>query len=406
MKKTFFSLLTLAILSAPAFAQVDESMNPVITGMPSQSIGTDAIAGAMGDVGAATAPDMYAQHWNPSKYAFMESHGGLAVNYTPWLRKLVGDIDLAYLSGFYKFSELDAISASFRYFSMGNVQLTSNTGQYLQDAKPNEWALDVAYSRKLTENFSMGVTLRAMVSDLNNGANSSVSGSGADMHVAWTMAADVSMYYALPIDISMGTSKFAFGINISNLGGKVTYDDVTRNFIPANFKFGVSYELPFDDYNRLTFAADINKMLVPTRRNKFAERDLGFTGTADERDLWYSENATDINEWYSELSSPKGWFMSFADAPGGFAEELKEIQFGIGAEYSYDRKFFARVGYSHENKYKGNRRYVTVGAGFRLSIFELHAAYVIGTSATNPLDQTLRFSMAFDLAGIKDLIKD
>ena len=404
MKKTFFSLLTLAILTTPVFAQVDESMNPVITGMPSQSIGTDAIAGGMGDIGAATTPDMYSQHWNPSKYAFMESHGGLAVNYTPWLRKLVGDIDLAYLSGYYKFSDLDAISASFRYFSMGNVQLTDINGTPQQDVKPNEWALDVAYSRKLTEHFSMGVTLRAMVSDLNNGSEQL--GSGTPMHAAWTMAADVSMYYALPIDIPMGTSKFAWGINISNLGGKVTYDDQARNFIPANFKLGLSYELPFDDYNRLSFNVDINKMLVPTRRNKFVERDLGFTGGAEERDNWYSENSTDINEWYWELSSPKGWFMSLADATGGFKEELQEIQYGIGLEYSYDRKFFARVGYSHENKYKGNRRYFTLGAGFRLSIFELHAAYVIGTAATNPLDQTMRFSMAFDLAGIKDLIKD
>ncbi len=406
MKKTFFSLLTMAIVSMPVFAEIDESMNPVITGMPSQSIGTDAIAGAMGDIGAATTPDMYSQHWNPSKYAFMESHGGISVNYTPWLRKLVHDIDLAYITGYYKFSDFDALSASFRYFSMGNVTLTDNTGATMMDVKPNEWALDIAYSRRLTDHFSMGVTLRAMVSDLNNGANASVMGSGADMHAAWTMAADVSMYYALPIEIAMGESKFAWGLNLSNLGGKVTYDDVTRNFIPANLKFGLSYELPFDDYNRLSFNVDLNKLLVPTRRSRIVEKELGFTGTADDRDLWYAENATDINEWYSALQSPRGWFLSFADAPNGALEELKEIQFGVGLEYSYDRKFFARAGYSHENKLKGNRRYFTVGAGFRLSIFELHAAYVIGTAATNPLDQTLRFSMAFDLAGIKSLIKD
>ncbi len=395
MKKTFLSLLTLAIITFPALAQVDQEMNPIITGMPSQSIGTDAVAGSMGDVGAATTPDIYSQHWNPSKYAFLQSHGGIAVNYTPWLRKLVSDIDLAYISGYYKFSDLDALSASFRYFSMGNVALTNVDGTFLQDAKPNEWALDIAYSRRLTEHFSMGVTLRAMVSDLNNGTNVSTSG-GADMHTAWTMAADVSMYYALPIEISLGESKFAWGLNISNLGGKVTYDDVTRNFIPANFKLGVSYELPFDDYNRLSFNADINKLLVPSRLSKIAQKDLGDDYT----------NPQALNEWYSNLNSPRGWFISFADAPGGFKEEMQEIQFGIGLEYSYDRKFFARVGYSHENKFKGNRRYFTVGAGFRLSIFELHAGYVIGAAASNPLDQTLRFSMAFDLAGIKDLIKD
>ncbi|MBR3566305.1 MAG: type IX secretion system outer membrane channel protein PorV [Paludibacteraceae bacterium] len=394
MKKQIFSLLALALISVPALAvEVDASMNPVITGMPSQSIGTDAVAGALGDVGAATTPDMYSQHWNPSKYAFMKSHGGIAVNYTPWLRKLVGDIDLAYISGYYKFSDLDAISASFRYFSMGNVTLTDNQGQALQDAKPNEWALDVAYSRVLSEHFSMGVTLRAMVSDLNNGTNL---GGGVEMHPAWTMAADVSMYYQLPIEISMGESKFAWGLNISNLGGKVTYDDDNRNFIPANLKFGLSYELPFDDYNRLTFSGDLNKLLVPTMQSKIAQNELG-----DD----YG-NAERLRRWYSDMSSAKGWFVSFADAPGGFKEELQEVQFGLGVEYSYNRQFFARFGYSHENKLKGNRRYFTVGAGFKLSIFELHAAYVIGTAATNPLDQTLRFSMAFDLAGIKDLIKD
>lgn len=394
MKKQIFSLLALALISVPALAvEVDASMNPVITGMPSQSIGTDAVAGALGDVGAATTPDMYSQHWNPSKYAFMKSHGGIAVNYTPWLRKLVGDIDLAYISGYYKFSDLDAISASFRYFSMGNVTLTDNQGQALQDAKPNEWALDVAYSRVLSEHFSMGVTLRAMVSDLNNGTNLA---GGVEMHPAWTMAADVSMYYQLPIEISMGESKFAWGLNISNLGGKVTYDDDNRNFIPANLKFGLSYELPFDDYNRLTFSGDLNKLLVPTMQSKIAQNELG-----DD----YG-NAERLRRWYSDMSSAKGWFVSFADAPGGFKEELQEVQFGLGVEYSYNRQFFARFGYSHENKLKGNRRYFTVGAGFKLSIFELHAAYVIGTAATNPLDQTLRFSMAFDLAGIKDLIKD
>jgi hypothetical protein len=335
----------------------------------------------------------------------MNSHGGIAVNYTPWLRKLVNDIDLAYISGYYKFSDLDALSASFRYFSMGSVALTNVDGTFLQDAKPNEWSLDLAYSRKLTEHFSMGVALRAMVSDLNNGTNISTTG-GADMHKAWTMAADISMYYALPIEIALGESKFAWGLNISNLGGKVSYDDVTRNFIPTNFKFGVTYELPFDDYNRLSISADINKLLVPSRRSRIVEKDLNFSGNAEGRSQWYNENSQQVQDWYSELSPVRGWFMSFADAPGGFKEEMQEIQFGIGLEYSYDRKFFARVGYSHENKFKGNRRYFTVGAGFRLSIFELHAGYVIGAAANNPLDQTLRFSMAFDLAGIKDLIRD
>lgn len=392
MKKVFLSLLAITLMSVSVIAQ--ETMNPIITAMPSLSIAPDAHAGGLGDVGAATTPDLNSQHWNPAKYAFMESHGGLTANYTPWLRKLVKDIDLAYLAGYYKWDDLQGISMSFTYFSLGNVALTDLNGTFLQDAKPNEWALDVAYSRKLIDHLSMAVALRFMYSDLNNGANSSTTGSATEMHPGWTMAADVALYYRLPIQISMGESYFAFGVNISNLGGKITYDEgATQSFIPANLRLGASYELPFDDYNRLSFNIDVNKYLVPTRDSKYAldEEGNALTGQA-------------LTDWYSNVSSPRGWWMSFADAPGGFVEEMQEWQFGVGLEYSYNRQFFARFGYSHENKWKGNRRYCTVGAGFKLSIFSLDAAYVIATSPTNPLDQTLRFTLAFDLAGIKDLV--
>lgn len=393
MKKVFLGFLAVMTMTVSAVAQ--ETMNPIITAMPSLSIAPDAHAGGLGDVGAATTPDLNSQHWNPAKYAFMESHGGITANYTPWLRKLVKDIDLAYLAGYYKWDDLQAISMSFTYFSLGNVALTDLNGTFLQDAKPNEWALDVAYSRKLIDHLSMAVALRFMYSDLNNGANSSTMGSATEMHPGWTMAADVSLYYRLPIQISMGESYFAFGLNISNLGGKISYDEkMTQNFIPANLRLGASYELPFDDFNRLSFNVDVNKLLVPTRNSKFAVDEEGNTLTGQE-----------LTDWYSHISSPKGWWMSFADAPGGFKEEMQEWQFGVGLEYSYNRQFFARVGYSHENKWKGNRRYVTVGAGFQLSIFSLDAAYVIATAPTNPLDQTLRFTLAFDLAGIKDLVK-
>ncbi|MCM1034080.1 MAG: type IX secretion system outer membrane channel protein PorV [Paludibacter sp.] len=395
MKKVVFGFCAVALL-AVSTARAEETMNPIITAMPSLSIAPDAHAGGLGDVGAATTPDMNSQHWNAAKYAFMDSHGGITANYTPWLRKLVKDIDLAYLAGFYKFDDLQAISASFTYFSLGNVALTDIKGTFLQDAHPNEWALDVAYSRKLIEHLSMAVTLRFMYSDMNNGANASTMGGvSKEMYPGWTMAADVSLYYRLPIQIAMGESYFALGVNISNLGGKISYDKKeTQNFIPANLRIGVSYELPFDDYNRLSFNADINKYMVPTRNSKYAvdAEGNGLTGQA-------------LTDWYSDLSSARGWWLSFADAPGGFKEEMQEIQFGVGLEYSYNRQFFARVGYSHENKWKGNRRYCTVGAGFKLSIFSLDAAYVIATNATNPLDQTLRFTLAFDLAGIKDLVK-
>ena len=395
MKKVFLGLTLLAALAMPAIAE--EQMNPIITSMPSLSIAPDARSGGMGDIGAATQPDLNSQHWNPAKYAFMDSHGGITGNYTPWLRKLVSDIDLAYVAGYYTISEMaGTLSASFTYFSLGEVQLTDLNGTFLADAHPNEWAIDLAYSRKLHEYVSMSVALRFMYSDLNNGSNASTTGSAAELYPGMTAAADVALYYRQPIELASGTSYFGLGLDISNLGGKISYDQkVTQHFIPANLRLGVSYEIPFDNYNSLTINLDANKYLVPTRNNKFAVDGNGnpLTGEA-------------LTNWYSELSSPRGWFMSFCDAPNGVKEEFQEIQFGVGAEYSYDKKFFARAGYSHESKWKGNRRYATVGAGFHLSIFSLDVAYVIATAASNPLDQTLRFTLGFDLAGIKDLINN
>ena len=402
MKKIILSILTLVGLALPALAT-----NPVITAMPSLTIAPDAHAAGMADIGAATNPDLNSQHWNPSKYAFMESKGGITVNYTPWLTKLVNDINLAYIAGYYNIGEMaGTVSGSFRYFSMGEVTLMEMDANYqgspLGTAHPNEWALDVAYSRKLHEYLSMAVALRFMYSDLNNGINSSTSTS-PEMFPAWTMAADVSLYYRQPIPTPMGESYFALGFNLSNLGGKMSYDEGdTKHFIPANMRLGVSYELPFDDYNRLMISAEANKMLVPTYNSKFANDGNG--GQYDQAD-------------YAAVSSPNGWWQSFCDAPGYFnentgkhvsatMEELQEIQWGIGLEYSYNRQFFGRVGYSHENYYKGNRRYVTLGAGFKLSIFSLDFAYCIATAPSNPLDGTMRFTLGFDLAGIKDLVNN
>ena len=396
MKKVFVTLMSIALMAMPAMAE--EVMNPIITAMPSLSIAPDAHAGGLGDVGAATTPDLNSQHWNPAKYAFMESHGGITANYTPWLTKLVNDIDLAYIAGYYNISErAGALGMSFTYFSLGEVQLTNFEGEFIQDAAPNEWALDLSYSRKLHEYVSMAVAMRFLYSDMNNGVNAGNTGSSMEMYPGWTMAADVALYYRQPFELPMGTSYFALGLNISNLGGKISYDqNNTSSFIPANLRLGASYELAFDNYNRLSINADVNKYLVPASKgSKFAVDENGnpLEGQA-------------LKNWYYNLSSPKGWYQSFADAPGGFKEEMRELQYGVGLEYSYDRKFFGRVGYSHENKWKGNRRYVTIGAGFHLSIVTLDVAYVIATAATNPLDNTLRFSLGFDLAGIKDLVNN
>ena len=409
MKKILLSIMTLVGLTMSVMAT-----NPVITAMPSLTIAPDAHAAGMGDLGAATTPDLNSQHWNASKYAFMESKGGITANYTPWLTKLVNDINLAYIAGYYNMGDLaGTISASFTYFDMGSVTLmdwdSNYEGSELGTARPNEWALDVAYSRKLHEYLSMAVALRFLYSDLNNGINMGSSGGGIvmDMYPAWTFAADVSLYYRQPIATPMGESYFALGFNLSNLGGKMTYDEGdTRNFIPANMRLGVSYELPFDDYNRLMITAEANKMLVPTYNSKFANDGDG--GRYDQTD-------------FSNISSTNGWWQSFCDAPGyteidaitgqqviasPALEELQEIQWGVGLEYSYNRQFFVRAGYSHENYYKGNRRYVTLGAGFKLSIFSLDFAYCIATAPSNPLDGTMRFTLGFDLAGIKDLVNN
>ena len=391
MKKILFSILTFSFLTLPVLADdATLTTNPVMTAMPSLTIAPDGRAAAMGDVGVATNADLNSQHWNPAKYAFMESKGGITVNYTPWLRKLVGDIDMAYIAGYYNMGDrIGALSASFRYFSMGEVDLVNNFTETYAQANPNEWALDLAYSRKLHEYVSMAVAMRFLYSDLNNGTNF---GEGTEMYPAWTMAADISLYYRQPISLPMGESYFGLGFNLSNLGGKMSHDEgTTQNFIPANMRLGVSYELPFDNYNRLMATVECNKMLVPTYKSSFAANQE--TGRMEQ-------------EEYSRISSVNGWWMSFCDAPNGSAEEFQEVQWGVGLEYSYNRQFFGRVGYSHENFWKGNRNYVTVGAGFHLSIFSLDFAYCIATAGTNPLDQTMRFTLGFDLAGIKDLVNN
>ena len=398
MKKILFSILTFSVLTLPMLAT-----NPVMTAMPSLTIAPDGRAAGMGDVGVATNADLNSQHWNPAKYAFMESKGGITANYTPWLTKLVSDIDLAYIAGYYNMGDrIGSISASFSYFSMGAVQLVDYSGSAFQEAHPNEWSLDLAYSRKLHEYVSMAVAMRFLYSDLNNGVNASVTTAAQEMHPAWTMAADVSLYYRQPISLPMGESYFGLGFNLSNLGGKMSYDEgTTQNFIPANMRLGVSYELPFDSHNRIMATVECNKMLVPTYESKFASN---------------QETKRMDQEEFSRISSVNGWWMSFCDAPGyvtedgktvsASAEEFQEVQWGVGLEYSYNRQFFGRVGYSHENYWKGNRRYVTLGAGFHLSIFSLDFAYCIATAPSNPLDQTMRFTLGFDLAGIKDLINN
>lgn len=377
------SSFSLCVLTAAADKKED-MFNPVNTAVTSQTIAPDARAGSMGDVGAATDPDVNSQYWNPAKYPFNISRAGVSINYTPWLRQLVNDIDLAQLVGYYRIGDYSAVSASLRYFSLGEVQLSE-----LENAltiNPYEMSVDVAYSLMLSEKFSLAAAVRWIYSDLTYDYTDQTSPASA-------FAADIACYYQNYINIGARECQLGLGMNISNIGSKITFGGSDRSeFIPTNLRLGASLMIPIDDYNRISFAADANKLLVPT----YPQQEEG-ESSAD-----YDAR---VEKDYYDVSSISGIFKSFSDAPGGFSEELKEIQWSVGAEYVYNDKFALRAGYHHESESKGNRKYFAVGAGFKMSVFSLDAGYVIATAKSNPLDQTLRFSLTFDMDGIKDLFR-
>lgn len=388
--RLFLPLLLLS-LSLSARAQDKQNMfNPVNTSVTSQTFAPDARAAGMGDVGAATDPDVNSQYWNPAKYPFTISRAGVALNYTPWLRQLVNDMDLAYLSGYYRIGEHSAVSGSLRYFSMGEVFLADqidNAGQVAGNAmtiNPYEMSLDVAYSLMLSEKFSIAAGVRWIYSDLTFDFADDTSPGSA-------FAADLACYYQDYVVLGERECQLGLGLNISNIGSKISFGgDNHSYFIPTNMRLGASLMIPVDEYNRFTIAADANKLLVPT----YPKQEEG------ESTEEYQQRMEDD---YWNVSSISGIFKSFGDAPNGFKEELEEINWSVGAEYTYHDKFSLRAGYHHESENKGNRKYFTVGAGFRMNVFSLDAGYVIATAKSNPLDQTLRFSLSFDMDGIKDL---
>ena len=357
--------------------------NPVEHAVISQTIAPDARAAGMGDVGAATDPDVNSQYWNPAKYPFCISRAGVALNYTPWLRKLVGDIDLAYLSGYYRIGDYSALSGSLRYFSLGEVFTYDGSDMTV---KPYEMSFDVAYSMMLSEKFSLAAAIRWIYSDLRYDYSE-------DSKPASAFAADLSMYYNNYIMLGNRECQLGLGMNISNVGSKISfYGDEESQFLPANMRLGASLMIPVDEYNRFSISADANKLLVPT----VPKQEEGESNT-DYQDR--------VRREYSDVSSISGIFKSFGDAPGGFKEELEEVQWSVGAEYVYHDQFSLRAGYHHQAESKGNLKYFTVGGGFRMSVFSLDVGYVISTARSNPLDQTLRFTLAFDMDGIKDLFK-
>jgi hypothetical protein len=382
---------TLAIAATTAWADdKKEIFNPVRTSVTSQGIAPDARAAGLGDVGAATEADVYSQFWNPAKYPFAISRAGVGLSYTPWLRQLVNDIGLAHMSGYYRIGDYAAISAGIRYFSLGEVSTAeSSSGPGASPSltiRPYEMSADVAYSLMLSEKFSIAAAVRWIYSDLTYSYTDNTTPGSA-------FAADLALYYQNYLNIGQRECQLGIGMNVSNIGSKITMgEDANSEFIPTNLRLGASLMIPVDEYNRFTLAADANKLLVPT----YPHQNEG-ESTED-----YQRR---VQKDYYDVSSIGGIFKSFGDAPGGFKEELDEISLSVGAEYVYHDQFSVRAGYHHESANKGNRKYFTVGAGFKMSAFTLDAGYVIATAKSNPLDQTMRFSLTFDMDGLKDLFK-
>ncbi len=385
MKQKIIMIFVCLALAIGAKAQDKMSeFNPVEHAVISQTIAPDARAAGMGDVGAATDPDVNSQFWNPAKYPFCISRAGIALNYTPWLRQLVSDIDLAYVAGYYRIGDYSALSGSLRYFSLGEVMTSMD--ENAMSVKPYEMSLDVAYSLMLSETFSIAAGIRWIYSDLRFDYTE-------DSSPASAFAADLAMYYNNYFNMGNRECQLGLGMNISNIGSKISFfGDERSQFIPANMRIGASVLIPVDEYNRFAISADANKLLVPT----VPKQEEG-ESAAD-----YQQR---VIEEYSDVGAISGIFKSFGDAPGGFKEELEEIQWSVGAEYVYHDQFSLRAGYHHESENKGNRKYFTVGGGFKMNVFSLDVGYVISTAQSNPLDQTLRFTLAFDIDGIKDLFR-
>lgn len=389
MKKLTFILLPILMISLSASAQVDKKdiFNPVYTAVTSQTIAPDARAAGLSDVGVATDPDVNSQYWNPAKYPFTISRAGVSISYTPWLRQIVNDMYMANLVGYYRIGDYSAVSTSLRYFNMGEVPLSSSVGSSNDmTINPYEMSFDAAYSLMLSEKFSIAAGVRWIYSDLTYDYSSETTPGSA-------FAADIAAYYQNYINIGQRECQLGVGLNISNIGSKINFgSDDNSEFIPTNMRLGAALMIPVDQFNRFTIAVDANKLLVPTRPIQ-------------------KENETDedynvrLQKEYYDISNIGGIFKSFGDAPGGFKEELQEVSWSLGGEYVYNDKFAIRAGYHHESETKGNRKYFTVGAGFKMSAFSLDAGYVIATAKSNPLDQTLRFTLSFDMDGLKDLFK-
>jgi len=379
-KKITPAILLLFLYVSGNIGLYAQELNAIQTVVPFLTIAPDSRAGAMGDVGVATTPDVYSQHWNPAKFAFIDGKAGVGISYSPWLRNLVPDINIAYLTGYYRIDKKQVASASLLYSSLGDVPFTDEFGNLERNFKPNELAFDIGYSRIFAEHFSGGIAFRFIYSNLTGGTYS-----GGDATKAGTsFAADISGYYTNKISLFSKDGDMAFGVNFSNIGSKMSYsDDQKSDFIPMNLRIGGSGSLNLDNFNRIALAIDFNKLLVPTPPI-------------------YNNDMEIIDGKDPNVAVPIAIFQSFYDAPGGFKEEIHEITSSIGLEYWYNNQFAIRTGYFHENASKGNRKYFTAGAGFRLKGFEIDFSYLMPTVSNHPLARTLRFSLAFDINALSN----
>ncbi len=381
---TIVSVIALNFLVANAQPQIkiselDGRVNTITTSAPFLTIAPNSRAGGMGDVGVATSPDANSQHWNAAKYVFIENDFGVSISYTPWLRGLVNDMSVSYLAGYKKINKVSAVAASLTYFSMGDITFMDNSGNTIRPFNPNEFALDVSYSMLLTKGLSGAITLRGIYSNLTGGITS---GGGADTHAGKSIAGDVAVFYTKDIVLAGKNATMAYGLQISNIGSKISYtDDSESDFIPTNLKLGGVLTYNFDDLNALTLGVDFNKLLVPTQPI-------------------YDQDRNIVKGKDPNVSVPLGMWQSFNDAPGGAKEEFREINKSLGLEYWYNQKFSIRTGYFHEHATKGNRKFYTVGLGVKLNAFQLDFSYLLAQQ-NNPLKNTLRFSLLFDFEGMK-----
>jgi len=395
MRQVKFTLLFIFVcgfLTPKIFAQTSSqnSDRPITTAVPFLMIAPDARSGGMGNAGVSTSPDAFSMYWNPAKYAFIDKDFGFALGYIPWLRGLVNDINLASVAGFKKFGDKQAVAASLRFFSMGTVQFTNDQGENTIQVKPSEFAIDAAYSRKFSKSISGGVAGRYIYSNLTGGGDPK-----NDTKPGQSVAADISLYYHKELEIKGLTgSWFDFGFDISNIGAKISYgsSSVKTDFIPTNLRLGPSMTLDIDEYNRLSFGIDFNKLLVPTppiyKVDSFGQPVVGVIAKGKD----------------PNVSAISGIIQSFYDAPNGISEEVQEVNLSAYGEYWYSKLFAIRGGYFYESKHKGNRQYVTLGAGLRYNVFGLDFSYLIPMAANNPLQNTMQFTLHFnfDQAGKKD----